>query len=62
MDELHPGVRKLFSIPAADETTLAWWDVQASPSASLNALIRCDVRLHGHTDVVLRKAVGPNGK
>lgn len=46
--------RKTFSIPKADESTLAWWDAQDDASLSLRLLVREEIQKNGYTDTANR--------
>lgn len=46
--------RKTFSIPKADESTLAWWDAQDDASLSLRLLVREEIQRNGYTDTANR--------
>ena len=46
--------RKTFSIPKADESTLAWCDAQDDASLSLRLLVREEIQKNGYTDTANR--------
>lgn len=47
-------VRRRITIPQVDTSTLAWWNAQFDPSASVRALIRAEIEREGLTDTVNR--------
>jgi hypothetical protein len=49
-----PSTRYRLSVPAADESTLAWIDAQLNLSYSIRMLIREDIQKNGCTDVSCR--------
>jgi hypothetical protein len=46
--------RKRISIPKADDSVLAWWDVQKDAALSVRLLIRNEIERNGYTDAAYR--------
>ncbi|MCI4659737.1 hypothetical protein [Cryobacterium zhongshanensis] len=46
--------RKRISIPKADDSVLAWWDVQKDSGLSVRLLIRNEIERNGYTDAAYR--------
>lgn len=46
--------RKRISIPKADDSVLAWWEVQKDSGLSVRLLIRNEIERNGYTDAAFR--------